>query len=196
MNNAEDLDWKRLSSTYCPAIVCCLFFMLLSCSISRQVAAKTMEEKFDILIVRDQKDGDLLKGKLYVNEEYLGITYENDKLKIQEGVYPGFMRYVSGAGHAQGPLGNMANQGDFLLEVGDVTWSDGTKRSHLLFHGGNKPHFSKGCIMLGAVHKDASGNRYLPEGHVLRKLRRAFYGTDDPNSSPNKSITITIQSNI
>jgi hypothetical protein len=47
--------------------------------------------------------------------------------------------------------------------------------------------------MLGAVPRDANGNRYLPADHTLSKLRKAFYGTDNPNSSPNKKIIIEVE---
>lgn len=165
-----------------PIIILCLL-------VSTIVAA---QDRFDIRIERTSISGDLVEGKLYVNNIYLGKTYENNKLKIRPGRYPGYLRYVSNAGHVTGPLGNIGKEGDFLMEVGSVTWSDGRSRSNLLFHGGNKPHHSKGCIMLGAVSKDNDGKRYLPASHTLSKLREAFYGTDNPVSSPNKNITIEI----
>ena len=149
-------------------------------------------EEFKVEVVRANTDGGLLKGTLFVNGELLGPTYENDSLKILAGTYEGRLRYVSQNGHVQGPNGVMANQGDFLLEVANVTWSDGSKRYGILFHAGNKPHHSKGCIMLGPVQHDADGNRILPEGHTLRKLRRKFYGSDDPNSSPAVSIKVVV----
>ncbi|WP_052593386.1 DUF5675 family protein [Aureispira sp. CCB-QB1] len=150
------------------------------------------QQNFDIKIIRQSVSNNLVKGKLYVNGKYLGTTYENDALKINEGKYSGYLRYISQNGHVQGPLGNISNKGDFLLEVGNVKWSDGKARSNILFHGGNKPHHSKGCIMLGGVPRDSEGNRYLPKDHTLSKLRKEFYGTDTPNSSPNKKITIEI----
>ncbi|MEQ9309847.1 MAG: hypothetical protein RLN90_10360 [Balneolaceae bacterium] len=150
------------------------------------------QERFDIRIERTSISGNLVEGKLYVNNKYLGKTYENNNLKVRPGRYPGFLRYISNAGHVTGPLGNIGKNGDFLLEIGSVTWSDGRNRSNLLFHGGDKPHQSKGCIMLGPVSRDSDGNRYLPPTHTLSKLRKEFYGTDNPVSSPNKKITIEI----
>ena len=144
------------------------------------------QDSFHIKVERIELDGNLVIGKISVNGTDLGTSYENENLKILPGTYPGFMRYSSTAGHVTGPLGNIGQDGDFLLEIGQVKWSDGKKRNHLLFHGGNKPHHSKGCVMLGAVSKDADGKRYLPEGHTLRKLRKAFYGTEEPMSTPNK----------
>lgn len=150
------------------------------------------QQNFDIKILRQSSSNNLVTGKLYINEQYIGETYENDGLKISEGKYPGFLRYISQSGHVTGPLGNIGKVGDFLLEVGNVKWTDGKTRSNILFHGGNKPQHSKGCIMLGAVPRDTNGNRYLPDNHTLSKVRKKFYETDNPNSSPNKKITIEI----
>ena len=147
---------------------------------------------FDNLIVSEAVSNNLTKGKLYVNLKYLGETYENDAQKIMAGKYPGNMRYISAIGFEVAPMKTMGYIGDFLLEIGDVEWSDGKNRTNLLFHGGNKPEYSTGCMMLGGVIKDDTGNRHLPEGHTLLKLRKEFYGKNDPNASLNKKITIEI----
>lgn len=149
-------------------------------------------ENFDILIVRNSHSANLIKGSLFINGEYIGTAYERFDLRINVGKYPGYMRYVSGKGFVTGPMGRMGSEGDFYLEIGDVTWSDGRKRSNLMFHGGNKPKHSQGCVMLGAVHKDNKGERFLPEGHLLRELRKKFYGTEFPNSCPNLNVTVEI----
>lgn len=149
-------------------------------------------DTFLIQIVRQEVTNNLVTGTISVNSIIMGRTYENEALKINEGVYTGYVRYISQAGHVQGPLGNMGDSGDFLLEVGQVKWSDGKNRENLLFHGGDKPNQSKGCVMLGPVPRDSAGNRFLPEEHALRKLRTAFYGTDNPILSPLKKIQIQI----
>lgn len=151
---------------------------------------------FEILIIRTEINDSLLIGNLYVNLEYIGTTYENNTLKIKDGKYPGFIRYISSAGHVQGPFGIMANSGDFLLEIGNVLWSDGKKRSNLLFHGGNKANQSLGCILLGPISINEEGNRYLPQDHALVKLKKLFYGNENPSITPNKKITIQITSNL
>ncbi|HXT13096.1 MAG TPA: DUF5675 family protein [Candidatus Angelobacter sp.] len=43
----------------------------------------------------------------------------------------------------------MAHEGDFLVEITGVPG-----RTNILFHGGNQPKNSEGCILLGAVGKD------------------------------------------
>lgn len=155
-------------------------------------SAGNLQEEFKIEVFRRNTTGNLVTGTIGVNGQSIGPTYENDELKINSGTYPGYLRYVSSKGHVQGSDGYIGDTGDFLLEIGNVTWSDGTKRTSLLFHGGNKADQSQGCIMLGPVSRDAAGNRVLPPDHALRKLRTLFYGTNDPVSSPNKRISITI----
>lgn len=161
---------------------------LIFCASSAQAA-----EKFDIVVRREAcKDG-LISGTVFVNGKPLGPCHENEKLCVQPGKYKGLLRYSSAAGHVTGPFGTIGKKGDFLLEISGVKWTDGKKRSHILFHGGTKPKHSKGCVLLGPVHRDGQGKRYLKPESVLRKLRLAFYGTETPNSTPNKQITITIQ---
>jgi hypothetical protein len=123
-----------------------------------------------------------------VNDEVIGNTYENNDLKIPGGSYRGFIRYWSGRNFAQGPFATIGKVGDFLLEVGPI---DG--RTNMLFHGGNKPPHSKGCMLLRPVGKDpATGVPSLDDTHPLRKLRLLFYGTDLPTSIPNRGIRIDI----
>jgi len=141
-----------------------------------------------IVVQREKKDGDLVTGTLTVNGQLLGKTYENAKLMIVGGRYPGYLRYVSGKNFVQGLFGNIAKAGDFLLEVGNVPG-----RTDILFHGGNKPHHSRGCVLLGPVGKDPKTHApHLEYDHPLRKLRRLFYGTETPVMTPDQSVTIQV----
>lgn len=98
------------------------------------------------------------------------------------------MRYNSGKNFAQSPLGLLSNKGDFLLEVSGVPG-----RTNILLHQGNAPYHSTGCILLGPVGKTPSGARIIPnEDHPLRILRIEFYGSEFPNSCPDKDISIVI----
>jgi len=107
------------------------------------------ERLFNIRIERHfTKDG-LVTGELFVNGELIGPTYENDALKIDLGSYTGQLRYHSGHNFVQGPSGSMATTGDFLIELVGAR-----HRSNILFHGGNKPKHSQGCVLLGGVTKD------------------------------------------
>jgi hypothetical protein len=101
---------------------------------------------FSIVVERGSPENGLITGKLSVNGHRIGTTYENQALKIPAGTYAGVLRYVSGRNFVSGPLGTIGTQGDFLLEVSGVSG-----RTDILFHGGNKPAQSQGCIMLGPV---------------------------------------------
>lgn len=130
-------------------------------------------------------------GRLSVNGLLLGDTIENYSLRIPAGVYRGRMRYVSDKNFVQGPLGVMAQMGDFLLEVVDAT----TRRTDLLVHTGIKPWHSRGCILAGAAVKKNVGGKTqvtVADDSTLKALRLAFYGTDTPNACPDKTITFTI----
>lgn len=142
---------------------------------------------FNILIERHKIENDLVYGKISVNDIEIGNCYENNDLKIKAGDYKGVMRYFSPKGFAQNPFGNLGKEGDFLLEVSNVQ-----SRTNILFHTGNKPEHSTGCILLGPVNKTIDGSRYVNEDHPLYKLRILFYGTNTPISSPDKQINITI----
>jgi len=166
--------------------------MLLTCEESSCHAAD-----FAILIDRQSTKGVLIDGNPYVlvggtisvNGQAIGGTYENNAVKIAVGTFPGTLRYWSGHNFVQGPFGTIGQDGDFLVEVSGVP----PNRTDILLHGGNKPNQSAGCILLGAVPRDASGIPYLNNGDTLRKLRLLFYGTDVPNATPNKNISVEVQ---
>lgn len=145
-------------------------------------------ENMNIVVQRERTRDKLVIGTLTVNGQVVGKTYENSLLMIPAGVYTGHMRYVSGHNFVQGPFGTVAQAGDFLLEVANVPG-----RSDILFHGGNKPQQSKGCILLGGVGKDPKTQLpSLEYDHPLRKLRRLFYGSEMPVASPAKNVSIRV----
>jgi hypothetical protein len=191
-----------------------LFFTILTAN-----SVHCTTDSFEITIKRDILNHNTLKGRIFVNGEEIGKTWERYDLRIAPGHYPGNIRYFSDNENAVGPFRDMGFIGDFLLEIGEVTWGDGKKRTNLLFHGGNNWKHSRGCIMLGAVqnvklgYRDVkiplSGDgfkmnkyRYIPEDHTLWKLRELFYGKDltrklngkeIPFLRPVKKISITIE---
>ena len=145
-------------------------------------------------MIHQKEDGtsvtvDALIGDIAVNGADIGRTVENRELAITAGTYPGYVRYVSSKNFVAGPVGTIGQRGDFLLELGKTE-----PRTNVLLHGGNRPWQSKGCILVGGVPKQNSVP-FLSDDHVLARLRKAFYGTDDPKQSPRKSISITITDN-
>jgi hypothetical protein len=85
----------------------------------------------------------------------------------------------------------MAETGDFLLAI-DELYQGKLRRTDLLFHGGDEAIHSEGCILLGPVSRGRDGKRVISPDHPLAKLRSAFYGGPNPNSSPDRQITIMI----
>ena len=146
------------------------------------------ERTFQIRIQRLYSKDKLVTGSLAVNGELIGGTYENDDLKVPAGSYVGRLRYRSDHNFVQGPFGLMSKTGDFLVEL--VGAKD---RTNILFHGGNKPKHSKGCVLLGPVVKDKATNTGFVGGeHALRKLRLKFYGSETPVQCPSEHIFIQI----
>lgn len=139
-----------------------------------------------------------VRSEIYVNGDSIGEANENIRTLIAPGIYPGLMRYSSGARKAQGPFGAMGSKGDFLLEISNVTCADGTPRSDLLVHGGTRAEHSQGCILLGPISKaqnaDGTSSSYIQntDTNLLSKLRTSFYSTNLPNSSPNLDIHFEI----
>jgi Family of unknown function (DUF5675) len=150
-----------------------------------------MSEQFQIIVVRNTAKGNLVPGTIWINGDELGKTYENNSLKIPAGDYTGLLRYRSHHHFVQGPLGVMSEIGDFLVEISGVH-----KRSNILFHTGNKPKHSEGCILLGPIqsgHTKSGEVAYsVAEDSPLRRMRLMFYGKDDPVMSPDKIIKISI----
>jgi hypothetical protein len=150
----------------------------------------TAQTDYSISIERFKSGNGLIYGKISINGSLIGNCYENNDLKIPSGNYKGNMRYNSGKGFVQNPFGSLGKEGDFLLEVTGVSG-----RTNILFHSGNKPSHSQGCILLGPVNRDISGCAYIDEFHPLRKLRILFYGSETPNYCPDKNISIEIIDN-
>jgi hypothetical protein len=150
-----------------------------------------MSEQFHITIKRQAPQGALVSGTIYLNGTLLGKTYENDDKKIPAGNYAGLLRYRSDHHFVQGPKGIMDQKGDFLIEVSGVE-----NRTNILLHTGNQPGQSAGCILLGPINSAAQTGgtvQYsVAETSPLRALRLQFYGTDEPTSSPLKTIKISI----
>lgn len=156
------------------------------------VAGQRPPEEFNLLVQRTANVGDsLITGVLYVNGEAIGKTYENADSLVTAGEYRGLLRYYSRRGFATGPLGSIGNVGDFLLEIENARSPTRRIKTDVLFHCGFLPSHSKGCILLGPA-SGPRGARYIADDHALRRLRQKFYGSEFPNSTPNKDILISI----
>lgn len=61
-----------------------------------------MSSGFHILIKRDTAQGDLVPGRIYLDGDLLGTTFERTAVKIPAGDYKGLMRYRSSHHFVQG----------------------------------------------------------------------------------------------
>ena len=154
---------------------------------------KPKKKRFEIRIKRKQVTGNLTVGDIYINGKKVGQTYENTTKRIDSGRYKGRVKYDSKRGHAQGSGGKMSNKGDFLLEVAKARGPGGSRRTAILFHAGEAPKRSTGCIMLGNISENRGGNKKVYRTHTLRKLREHFYGSDTPIACPDVEVQIIIE---
>lgn len=152
------------------------------------IGIATPPKPFKVIVQREKTQDGLVTGKLLVNGQETGTCYENAEKKIPAGTYKGVLRYRSNKNFVQGPGGKLGKTGDFLLEVAGVP-----RRTDILFHAGNKPEHSEGCIMCGPATKDArTGQPLAPD--TLKQLRLLFYdGVDMPTGTPDKAIQIEVR---
>ncbi len=148
--------------------------------------------EFAIQIFREELVGKLIVGTLYVDGAKIGATYENNDWCVKAGTYRGYLRTKADKKIVAGPDGALGKEGDFLIEIANAVGRDNHPKSGVLIHWGDKTEESKGCILVGAVTKNAHGEPHLPDDHPLRILRLLYYGTDHPDANPNKKITIQI----
>jgi hypothetical protein len=169
--------------------------------LAQETCPGSLPEEFRIELIRLGTDSvmdgghrvDRVYGDIGVNRENLGRFYENPETKIAAGTYKGTLRYESNHEFVQRSCGLMSRSGDFLLEISDVRASDGTPRTAILLHPGSLPSHSTGCILMGSRRRDSAGNLLpLEPSDPLVKVRRAFYGTDNPVACPNKRITVFV----
>jgi len=133
-------------------------------------------------------------GDIGLNNQNIGRFYENPAKLIAAGTYKGALRYQSDHNFVLSSCGIASRTGDFLIEVTGVKDASGKARTNILFHPGFLPSHSDGCVLFGARKRDGAGG-WLPlePDNPLVRIRREFYGTDNPNACPNKTITIVVK---
>ena len=182
---------------------CLLFLLLFAPEVRAQgTCPSSSPNEFKIELIRlgmdEIEDKGVKKKRVYgdigVNNQNFGRFYENPDVMIPEGTYKGSLRYESKHDFVVSSCGVAARTGDFLIEVDDVKDASGAANPNILFHPGFLPSHSKGCILFGARKRDAQGN-FLPlePDYPLVRIRKEFYGTDNPVSCPNKVITIVVR---
>lgn len=145
-------------------------------------------DPFKMVVTRGETKDGLVAGKLSVNGEEIGTVYERADKHVPAGTYKAHLRYESGKNHVQGPGGVLGTKGDFLVEL-DTFTASGKKWEFVQFHAGNKPEHSDGCVLGGPATTDSKTKEKIAPD-TLKKLRAKFYGSDTPNSTPNREITV------
>lgn len=137
-------------------------------------------DPFDLKIERQYVGTDCTSGYLSINgttQMYaLEKPWKNNQpliSSIPPGTYHGHLRYD----HAD----------QWRIELSDVP-----NRSNVQIHIGNTPADSLGCILVGSNIDNNSLCTLSGSREAYTKLKKAFYGTDSPNSTPDKVITLTI----
>ena len=131
-----------------------------------------------IEIVRETKTNNCILGRMNANGVAICKTLElpwkeneEDISSVPAGDYKGTLRYD--------------HTDQWRIELENVK-----DRTHVQIHIGNYTTDTKGCILVGTT---ANKNCSVTDSKTAYwKLKKAFYGTEFPNSTPNKEIEISI----
>jgi hypothetical protein len=144
-----------------------------------QVGAHSSE--FKLTIGRKYKGSSCTSGYLAVNGRVIAYTVElpwrgNKPLisSIPDGSYAGILRYD--------------HTDMWRIELTGVPG-----RTHVQIHTGNVPDDTEGCILVGLKLGDDYCS-VIDSSRAYDALRNAFYGSPDPVLTPDKSITVVIES--
>ncbi|RZS93417.1 hypothetical protein EV197_1995 [Aquimarina brevivitae] len=145
-----------------------------------QVYCGFAQNQFNLTIERKLTTAHCTLGYLIADDEVLCYSLElpwkdnqNNISCIPEGTYDGILRYDKTDG--------------WRIQLKDVP-----NRTGVQIHMGNYTSQIKGCILVG---KSASIDQCSVQNSAAayQKLKKAFYGTSTPNSTPNKTITLTFK---
>lgn len=138
------------------------------------------QENFQLTIERKLSSNNCTMGYLAIDGKVICYTLElplEDNLNniscIPTGTYNGVLRYDKTDG--------------WRIQLENVP-----NRTGIQIHMGNYTSQTKGCILVGtnAVIDNCSVQNSLT---AYSKLKVAFYGTNNPNSTPNKKIVLTFK---
>jgi hypothetical protein len=137
------------------------------------------QDSMEIEIIRSQDLPQCTVGTLGVNNSSLAASLElpwNDNQtnvsRIPAGSYQTILRYD--------------HPDAWRLELKNVPG-----HSNIQIHVGNWPSNTHGCILVGKVWN--GGCTVQQSSVAYSALKKAFYGTDTPNSTPNRQVTVVIK---
>lgn len=138
------------------------------------------QENFALTIERKLSSKNCTMGYLIVNEEILCYTLElpwadnlNNISCIPVGTYSGILRYDKADG--------------WRIQLKNVP-----NRTGVQIHIGNYTSQIQGCVLVGSTAK-VDNCSVQNSSLAYSKLKKSFYGTENPNSTPNKMITINFK---
>ncbi|WP_299582659.1 DUF5675 family protein [Mucilaginibacter sp.] len=138
-------------------------------------------EDFKVTVFRQYPNNKCTSGYLAVNGNIICYTLEkpwidniNNISSIPEGTYGGILRYD--------------HSDHWRIELVGVP-----NRPNIQIHIGNVLDDTKGCILVGtALGPDLCSIKGGTSAPAYAKLKNAFYGTDNPTSTPDKNISVEI----
>ena len=145
------------------------------------IALVIAQEPFTITIATKYSAADCTSGYLSVNG--LVVCYALEKPQaaniplisaIPAGAYPAHLRYD----HAD----------RWRIELDNVP-----DRKNVQIHVGNFTRDTEGCILVGDKIVSTDLCTLIDSATAYKRLKRVFYGSDTPNATPDKSITVRIQ---
>jgi len=138
------------------------------------------QEAFNLLIQRKYQGKDCTSGYLAINGQTRMVALERpwqgnapEISSIPAGTYRGILRYDKSDA--------------WRIQLEGVPGRTGVQ-----IHVGNVVVQSKGCILVGSHLK--TGSLCQVEGSMLayQALKKAFYGTETPVATPDKTISVTL----
>jgi hypothetical protein len=138
-------------------------------------------DSFKVSIYREYPGNHCTSGYLAVNDQIIAYTLERrwadnaqNISSIPAGTYPAILRYD----HAD----------HWRIELQNVPG-----RTNVQIHMGNEPNQSKGCILVGMqLGSDLCSIVGGTSAPAYAALKKAFYGSDNPTSTPDKTITVQV----
>ena len=143
-------------------------------------------EDFKLTISREYSDSNCTSGYLAVNGQIQAYTLEKPWQRnkpfissIPNGTYKGTLRYD--------------HSDQWRIELQGVPGG----RDVVQIHTGNTPDDTEGCILIGKelADNDLCEIKAGTSKPAYSDLKRAFYGSENPVSTPNKSISVTVSGN-
>lgn len=138
-------------------------------------------DDFALTIYREYPSQMCTSGYLAVNDQITAYTLERpwadnqqNLSSIPAGTYPGILRYD--------------HDDHWRIELQNVPG-----RQNIQIHIGNQPDQSKGCILVGLqLGSDLCSIVAGTSAPAYMALMNAFYGTDNPVSTPDKNISVSV----